>query len=200
MREFDTPNSTSIQLPTSSQHTASPLYSLLASNDSHFTVVSYNICGLNNTHHRAELNMFLSRTLPSVVIIQEPKIDHRINKTPPAFYYHTIYFKHPTKATGIVMYIHNSCTFKQITDIPHCSPYRPAHTSTTVAWVWVSSPCLTTPVIIGGAYLGHDTNEQDIISLATNIHNASTLLLHSSTSLPIFLLGECTTSIMGCDG
>ena len=157
-----------------------------------FSILSYNVCGLNNHVRHTELCMFLAHSTPSVMVIQEPKVDHLNGRTAPSFpRYHTLYFQHPTKPTGIVMYIHDTCTFKQLIHIPHCSPFRPRETTTTAAWVWVSSASLPHPVVIGGVYLSHSSNEDDIAALADCARQAAQPLSPADPcTLPVFLVGD----------
>ena len=121
---------------------------------SHFTVVSYNVCGVNNIIRRTELQQFVSTSRPSVLILQEPKIDHRLigdngkvrtPTLPPRLKdYIVCSFNHAVEPTGVLFYIHKSCTFMPLTHLPHCTPYR-SHvdgTRTVAGFVWVSSPLL----------------------------------------------------------
>lgn len=169
-----------------------------------FTIVSYNVCGVYNTIRRDELKQFLSQSQPSVLILQEPKIDHRAIKNgkprtpslPPRFPNYLICsFNHSQEPTGVIMYIHKSCSFMSLTHVPHCSPYRPDEDSTrTVAgFVWVSSPLLPTPIVIGGVYMHNSANEADFKALAHSVALASQPLpsaLPSSAPLPVFLVGD----------
>ena len=151
---------------------------------SRFTILSYNICGVNNPIRQTELRMFLSQNQPSVLVLQEPKLNHLTTrkhkgktkpntpKHPPPFQNYTACnFKHPSEPTSILMYIHNSCTFIPLHDIPHT--YRPKESRTLLGFIWVSSPLLPTPIVIGGAYISHNTTEHDIIKMTTCITNAS---------------------------
>ncbi len=128
-----------------------------------FTIVSYNICGLSNPLRIAELRMFLANHKPSVLIILEPKIDHRehitrrgraIRQTPkkpptlPGYAHH--HAKHPTRNSAIIIYIHTSCTYMVRHEIEPCTPYMHDTSGTTASFVWVSSPLLPHPVVIGG--------------------------------------------------
>ncbi len=172
-----------------------------------FTIVSYNICGLNNELRVAELHMFLARHTPSILIIQEPKIDHRtsINKNrrtiphtpkqqPKLAGYASIYFKHPVKPTGIIFYIHESCTYMARTEIDPCTPYRHNNTTTTAAFVWISSPLLKCPIVVGGIYLdAGKTTTQDVITLKNNITRAALPMPGSpvpSPPLAVYVLGD----------
>jgi hypothetical protein len=170
-----------------------------------FSIMSYNICGINNITRAAELTMYLTRYQPSIIILQEPKHNHlthyikdgkQIPRTPkplPRFRNYSHYqFKHPTEPTGIVMYIHSSCTYLPLTDIPHCTPYRPAQSRTVAGFVWISSPCLPSPIVIGGAYMHDHMIESDVAALAEHIALASLPLPTSvsTTPLPVFLLGD----------
>lgn len=160
--------------------------------------MSYNVCGVNNTTRHTELRMFLSRMSPSVLILQEPKVNHFAGRNPPSFpHYHMLHFTHPSRNTGIVMYIHDTCTFKPLYHVPHCTPYRPDDSTTTVGWVWVSSSSLPRPIVIGGAYLSHSSTEDDIIQLSRCARDASLPVSCSpsdssniNTPLPVFLLGD----------
>ena len=120
---------------------------------SRFTIVSYNVCGVNNPIRQAELRIFLSQHQPSVLVLQEPKLNHHqtIKKKgkvyphtpspPPTFHNYTACnFKHPSQPTSILMYIHKSCTFLPLHNIPHDTPYRPNETRSLLGFVWVSSP------------------------------------------------------------
>ena len=160
-----------------------------------FTILSYNVCGVNNHTRHTELRMFLSLMSPSVLILQEPKVNHLAGRKPPSFpHYHMLHFKHPSQHTGIVMYIHDSCTFKPLYHVPHCTPYRPDDTTTAVGWVWVSSDSLPQPIVIGGAYISHASSEDDIVALARCTHDASLPIscfpAVDVDALPVFLLGD----------
>ena len=172
-----------------------------------FTIMSYNVCGLVNSIRVDELRMFLSTHKPSVIVIQEPQINHlsyTIDKngkaqthkpvTLPTFTsYASFYFTHPTKPTGVVFYIHKSCTYKPLQHIPHCTPYRPADTNTIAGFMWVSSPLLPQPVVIGGVYLHQKCKEIDVAALASNIAFASRPLAGSpamSPHIPVYVLGD----------
>ena len=173
---------------------------------SRFTIISYNVCGLANPVRIAELTMFLTSHKPSVLILQEPQINHlpyikKGNKitphTPkqlPSFTgYASLYFTHPSKPTGVAFYIHKSCTYKPLHHIPHCTPYRPAQTNTIAGFVWVSSPLLPQPVVVGGVYLHSACRREDVDALATNIALASQPLAGSpplSPPIPVYVLGD----------
>jgi len=77
-----------------------------------FTILSYNICGINNDTRAAELTIYLTRHQPSILILQEPKHNHfthyikdgkQLPRTPkplPSFRNYSHYqFKHPTQPT-----------------------------------------------------------------------------------------------------
>jgi hypothetical protein len=152
------------------------------------------------------LSLFLSRHQPSVLVLQEPKHNHLTSikrkgkvhihtpKPLPKFTSYTpCYFTHPSQPTGIIIYIHTSCTFMALKHIPHCSPYRPANTRTIVGFVWVSSPLLPCPIIVGGAYIHDAMIETDISSLAEHTALASNPLpsaVSVSASSPVFLVGD----------
>ena len=136
-------------------------------NMSRFTILSYNICGVNNPIRQTELRIFLSQHQPSVLVLQEPKLNHlnvrkhkgktipNTPKQPPIFHNYTACnFKHPSEPTSILMYIHKSCTFIPLHDIPHSEPYRPKESRTLLGFIWVSSPLLPTPIVI---YKGYKT-------------------------------------------
>ena len=176
-----------------------------------FTILSYNICGINNVTRAAELTMYLTRHQPSILILQEPKHNHlthyikdgkQLPRTPkplPNFKnYSHLQFKHPTQPTGIIMYIHTSCTYMPLLNIPHCTPYRPALSRTIVGFVWVSSPCLSSPIVVGGAYMHDQMIESDVAALAEHIALAS-LPLPMSVSTPVFLLGDFNTHHLSWD-
>lgn len=175
--------------------------------DSCFSVVSFNVRGLVSNTHVNELTLFLSAHKPSVLILQEPQIDHRttitkngkiIQHTPvelPKFrQYASLHFTHPTKPTGVVFYIHKSCTYRPIHEIPHSTPYRPSHTHTIAAFVWISHPLLLgQAIVVGGVYLHSASKEEDVTALASNIALASQPLPGSplmSPSLPVFVFGD----------
>ena len=183
--------------------------------DTRFTIISYNVRGLKNTTRVNELTIFLTTHKPSILIIQEPKVDHRTNITktkkskngtvtitntphtpvhlPKFTGYAAIYCTHPSEPTGTVFYIHNSCTYKVLNHIPHATAYRPDITNTTAAFVWISHPLLSQPVIVGGVYLDSKCSQQDVKALARNIALASQPLPGSpamSTPLPVFILGD----------
>ena len=162
-----------------------------------FTIISYNVCGLVNPVRIAELTMFLATHKPSVLILQEPQINHlpyikKGNKitpqTPkklPSFTgYASLYFTHPFKPTGVAFYIHKSCTYKPLHHIPHCTSYRPTQTNTIAGFVWVSSPLLPQPVVVGGVYLHSACKQSDVDALATNIALASQPLAGSPALSP----------------
>ena len=101
-----------------------------------FTIISYNVCGLINPVRVAELTMFLASHQPTVLILQEPQVNHltyhirnkkKIPSQPkqlPKFAgYVSLYFAHPSKPTGVAFYIHKSCTYKPLSHIPHATPY-----------------------------------------------------------------------------
>jgi exonuclease III len=157
-----------------------------------FTILSYNVCGINNPTRHTELRMFLARVTPSVLILQEPKVNHLRGRKPPSFaQYHMLHFTHPSRDTGIVMYIHHTCTFKPLYHIPHCTPYRPDHSTTVVGWVWVSSQFLPCPIVVGGAYLSHASIEDDVVAMTRCIRDAGISASRpNEESLPIFLLGD----------
>ena len=176
------------------------------SEDARFTIVSFNVRGLVNTTHVNELMMFLATHKPSVLILQEPQIDHRTTITkrgvtkqhtpvplPKFTGYASLHFTHPTKPTGVVFYIHKSCTYKPLHHIAHSTPYRPASTNTIAAFVWISHQLLTQPVVVGGVYLHSASKEEDVTALAHNVALAAEPLPGSpamSISLPVFVLGD----------
>jgi hypothetical protein len=147
--------------------------------------------------------MFLTTHKPSVLILQEPQIDHRTTvtkkgkvmqhtpvKAPKFRGYASLYFTHPTKPTGVVFYIHKSCTYKPLHHIAHSTPYRPANTNTVAAFVWISHQLLSQPVVIGGVYLHSASKEEDVTTLAHNIAQATELLPGwpaMSPPLPVFI-------------
>ena len=170
-----------------------------------FTVVSYNVCGVNNPTRVAELSMFLSSRKPSVLVLQEPKLDHRhikkqkgkwVTHTPvtvPRFHeYQHYHFTHPTEPTGILMYVHASCMAQPITAPHHCTPYRPHDTRTIAAFMWLSSPLLAGPIVLGGIYLHHELIEDDVHALAECVSQAQrpAWLAVSCPPLPMFLVGD----------
>ena len=184
-------------------------------NNARFTVISYNVRGLKNTTRVNELTMFLTTHKPSVLIIQEPKVDHRTSITkiktnqqgrttttvtphtpvplPKFTGYAAIYCQHPTQPTGIVFYIHQSCTYKVLNHVPHATPYRPDITNTTAAFVWISHSLLPQPVVVGGVYLDSKCTQQDVKAFARNIALASQPLPGCpamSIPLPLFILGD----------
>jgi exonuclease III len=157
-----------------------------------FNIISHNICGLNSSLRRADLSMFLSEAQPAVVVLQEPKMDPTA-PAPPMKNYNAIHFGHPTKRTGIIFYIHQSVSYHVMSHIPHATPYHPDKSSTVVGFVWVSSPLLPCPIVVGGAYLSHGAEESDVRSLAMSFAAASSPLPSSpphSQPLPVFLLGD----------
>ena len=180
--------------------------------DSRFTVISYNVRGLENILRIHELTIFLTTHKPSVLILQEPKMDHRTTKTktdrvtnkqtvtprtpqplPKFTGYIGIYFKHPTLPTGIIFYIHKSCQYKTLDHIEHCTPYAHDKSGTTAAFVWIKHPKLSQPVVVGGVYLHDQSTEKDVATLAKNIARASHPLPGSppgSIPLPLFILGD----------
>lgn len=176
-------------------HSSHPLSTSL----SQFSVVSLNIYGLNSMQRQLELSMFLNRNQPAVVVIQEPKLNFiNDNKQPPRMtHYHAIHFMHPTQNTGIIMYIHESVSFHAMTHIPHSLHYHPDRSRTIAAFVWISHPLLSTPVVIGGVYVSHQTTEDDVVALTHALTHASSPLPTTSTStsaisssLPVFLMGD----------
>ena len=172
---------------------------------SHFTVVSYNVCGVNNIIRRTELQQFVSTSRPSVLILQEPKIDHRLigdngkvrtPTLPPRLKdYIVCSFNHAVEPTGVLFYIHKSCTFMPLTHLPHCTPYR-SHvdgTRTVAGFVWVSSPLLSCPIVLGGVYMHNTSNKADFKALTRSVSLASHPLPSSPPSyppLPVCLVGD----------
>jgi exonuclease III len=168
-----------------------------------FTIISYNVCGVNNPIRKTELEIYIHKHQPSVLVLQEPKVNHtgtitRNNKTyqhtiqhPPAFAnYSCCCFNHESQPTGIIMYIHKSCTFMPLHNIPHSTPYRPKQTRTILGFVWVSSPLLTSPIIIGGAYIACNATMKDISSIANHISQAAQPLAGCSAPAPVVVLGD----------
>ena len=171
-----------------------------------FTIISYNVCGLINPVRVAELTMFLASHQPTVLILQEPQVNHltyhirnkkKIPSQPkqlPKFAgYVSFYFTHPSKPTGVAFYIHKSCTYKPLYHIPHCTPYRPADTNTIAGFVWISSPLLPQPIVVGGVYLHSKCEAIDVDALACNITLASQPLAGSpamSPPTPVYVLGD----------
>jgi exonuclease III len=167
-----------------------------------FTITSHNICGFNSSSCRTELAMFLAKTQPAVLVLQEPKMDPA-TPAPPIKHYHGVHFSHPSKHTGIIMYIHHSVSYKILSHISHTSPYRPDETSTVVGFVWLSCPILPCPIVVGGVYLSHATTENDITSLARSTSLASAPLPSSpplSSPLPVFLIGDFNSRHPHWDG
>ena len=147
----------------------------------HFTITSHNVCGINALGKQAELAMFLSETQPAVLVMQEPKLNNT-SQPPTMRHYHGIYFSHPNQNTGVIMYIHHTVSYHVMSHGDHATPYRPDSSSTVVGFVWLSSPLLAQPIILGGVYLSHSAVEEDVNRIA---------LRHSSTSnLPVFLIGD----------
>lgn len=162
---------------------------------SHFTISSHNIYGLNSTQRQLELSMFLSRTRPAVVVLQEPKLNFvDDNKQPPRMtHYHAIHFTHPVHPTGIVMYVHESVSFHIMSHVPHALHYHPDRSRTLAAFIWVSHPLLPSPIVVGGVYISHQTTEDDVIALTHAITNMPFPTIPLSTHLtrtPVFLLGD----------
>jgi ribonuclease HI/exonuclease III len=175
-----------------------------------FTIVSYNICGLGNDVRVAELRMFLAHHQPSVIIIQEPKLNHTgivkrkgvvsyvTPRTAPQFYgYASIHIKHPVAHhAGIVFYIHASCTYMLRDEIHPFAQYSPDSTTTTAAFLWVSSPLLAHPVVIGGVYLDASrTTQAHVLTLRHNITRAARPPAAvdgapTSPPLPVYVLGD----------
>ena len=157
-----------------------------------FTITSHNICGINSLETRTEIAIFLHDNQPAVLMLQEPKLDSA-TPVPPMKHYHAIYFSHPHQNTGIIMYIHHSVSYHILSDIPHAAPYHPHNSSTVVGFVWLSSPILSQPIVVGGVYLSHQAVEGDVRTLTHMISRASQPLPTSppfSPSLPVFLLGD----------
>lgn len=156
-----------------------------------FTIVSFNACGVNNTQRKAEIELFLHHTMPSILVIQEPKVNHMVGHSPPSFpNYHTVYFPHSHKPTGMLFYIHSSVTFHRLDDIPHCSPYRPSSTTTVCAFVWVSCEMLPQPIIIGGVYLANNVRSHDFTALSDSVHRACTSQAAHADRTPVVLVGD----------
>ena len=173
-----------------------------------FTMISYNICGLRNPMRVAELAVFLSRRQPSLVVIQEPKLDYRslipdpkrptkwLPRTPstiPKFSkYQGYHFTHPTEPTGIVMYVHETCMAQPLQTPHHSNPYRPTQTRTLAAYMWLSSPLLASPIVVGGIYLHSELIEDDVRKLAEGVSQAQRppWLAVSCVPLPVFLIGD----------
>lgn len=148
---------------------------------SQFTITSHNVCALDK---QTELAMFLSETQPAVFVMQEPKFNNTA-QPPTMKHYHGIYFSHPNQNTGVIMYIHHTVTYQIMSQGDHATPYHPDSSTTVVGFVWLSSPLLTRPIILGGVYLSHSAVEEDVMEINR------IALHHSSTSyLPVFLVGD----------
>ena len=147
----------------------------------HFSITSHNVCGINALDKQAELAMFLSETQPAVFVMQEPKFNNT-SQAPTMKHYHGIYFAHPYRSTGIIMYIHHTVSYQVLS---HATPYHPGSCSTVAGFVWLSCPLLSQPIVLGGVYLSHDAVEADVIELKriTMQHN-----INSNT--PVFLIGD----------
>ena len=167
-----------------------------------FTITSHNICGLNSPSSRTELAMFLAKSKPAVMVLQEPKMD-QATPAPPMKHYHGIHFSHPSKHTGIIIYIHHSVSYKVLSHISHTSPYHPNEASTVVGFVWLSCPLLSYPIVLGGVYLSHSATESDVTALTQCASLASAPLPTSppdSPALPVFLVGDFNSRHQHWDG
>jgi endonuclease/exonuclease/phosphatase family metal-dependent hydrolase len=125
------------------------------------SIVSFNPCGINSDHQKLEIEMFLHYTAPMVLILQEPKIDRKKNKSPANFNnYNTMYFPHLTKPTGIVFYVHKSVIARKL-DVPHSEPYSKDR-NTTCAFLEIILPFLLKPVILAGVYLANGSSNNEV--------------------------------------
>jgi endonuclease/exonuclease/phosphatase family metal-dependent hydrolase len=184
------------------------------SHPSRFTIVSYNICGVNNAIRRSELQQYASTSCPSVIVLQEPKLSRppagsagrsRSSDPPRLTNYIVCSFNHATEPTGVLFYIHKSCTFRPYDHIPHCTPYRShvAGTRTVAGFVWVSSPLLSCPIVVGGVYIHNTCIKSDFQALARSVELASQPLSSSPPSsppLPVFLVGDFNARHPSWDG
>jgi exonuclease III len=141
-------------------------------NKPNLSIVSFNTCGTNSPHRRAEIQLFLQYEKPDVLIIQEPKIKNNKGKKPPNFYnYNTLYFPHPNKPTGIIFYVHQSLIANKLT-IPHWQPYS-IHLTTICAFIQLQIPSLSTPLTIAGVYMSNKSPKEDVQHLISNITTQS---------------------------
>ncbi len=90
------------------------------------------------------------------------------------------------------MYVHASCMAQPLAAPHHCTPYRPHDTRTVAAFMWLSSPLLSGPIILGGVYLHHELIQDDVRAFADCVSQAQrpAWLGVSCPSLPIFLVGD----------
>ena len=150
----------------------------------HFTITSHNVCGINALDKQTELAMLLSDTQPAVFVMQEPKLNNT-SQPPTMKNYHGIYFSHPRQDTGVIMYIHHTVSYHIFSQGDHASPYSPNSSNTVAGFVWLSSPLLAQPIILGGVYMSHTSNEADVIEL-----KRITMQHHIASHLPVFLIGD----------
>ena len=153
----------------------------------HFNILSYNACGVNNDDRHAEITLYILTHSPSLIVLQEPKYHHIHNtshtrdswkskrKDFPYFPdYNPAYFPHHSKNTGILMYVHVSCTFHPLTHIPHSTPYSTYQdTSTVIGYMLISSPLLPEPIVVGGVYISAASTEYDIKAFAESAGRAA---------------------------
>lgn len=190
----------------------------------HFTMLSYNICGVMGITRQAELSLYLQKHKPSLIVLQEPMYHHLhsirspdtntyIPYTPkplPFFLDYTpVHFAHHNRNTGILMYVHKSCTFHPLKHIPHSTSYCIDRRKGTVAgFIWISSPLLSTPIVVGGVYLHAECQQVDIKTLATSTARAAEGPFCSPSSpapfppsppLPVFLVGDFNARHMSWD-
>ena len=176
------------------------------------------------TTRQAELSLYMQKHKPSLIVLQEPMHHHLHSKripdtttyipyTPkplPYFQEYTpIHFAHHNRNTGILMYVHKSCTFHPLKHIPHSTPYCIDRRKGTVAgFVWISSPLLPTPIVVGGVYLHASCQEIDIATLAKSTATAaagplrsfpSPVLFSPPSLLPVFLVGDFNARHMSWD-
>ena len=138
-----------------------------------FTVVSFNVNGISSINKRHDIVTFLQNHQPSVLIIQEPKLNTRegTQQQPPKFIPYTCeYFPHTHKNTGIIFYIHPS-----VMHIRHNSPhptqdYSPDKKTTTVAFLTVFSEALSQPLVLAGTYLDGGATVSHVKAMARNIN------------------------------
>lgn len=104
------------------------------------------------------------------------------------------------------MNIHNSCQHQELKHIPHSTPYCIDRRKGTVAgFIWIKSPCLPTPIVVGGVYLHASCQESDIKALAQATATAAEGPRVSASSpplsspCPVFLVGDFNARHMSWD-
>jgi hypothetical protein len=122
---------------------------------------------------------------PSVLCIQEPWcIDSSII---PSFHnYNMEYIQHVSGKTGILLYIHTSVLYSCLS---HTYPTFAPSTYTMCTWFQLSSPLLTTPIILGTCYISNKLApypSADFMNFITLTHHVSA----SHPNYPCIIVGD----------